>query len=240
MHTATTADSGIYHCLITFYKWICGYLPRGSVTLVLCVKSYVFSAGTAAAGCQNVCLLCSSFLFRRGKTAEGIIGRQGEALLEYLWWIPERELTLRLFFPSHFFRYLMHKYCNSDYYLSPLQRCLSLLSRTASSLLVSDIELKCKALLLPARCSKWSFALHKGSSEVQYSRPDTLPRGAVGYSVGFSYIYSVNLTDVCEDRVHHGNDNNLIIWQNRVFKMHKITNNTESKDRRQAISNFKL
>lgn len=105
----------------------------------------------------------------------------------------------------------MHKYCNSDYYLSPLQRCLSLLSRTASSLLVSDIELKCKALLLPARCSKWSFALHKGSSEVQYSRPDTLPRGAVGYLVGFSYIYSVNLTDVCEDRVHHGNDNNLII-----------------------------
>lgn len=101
----------------------------------------------------------------------------------------------------------MHKYCNSDYYLSPLQRCLSLLSRTASSLLVSDIELKCKALLLPARCSKWSFALRKGSSEVQYSRPDTLPRGAVGYSVGFSYIYSVNLTDVCEDRVHHGNDN---------------------------------
>lgn len=97
----------------------------------------------------------------------------------------------------------MHKYCNSDYYLSPLQRCLSLLSRTASSLLVSDIELKCKALLLPARCSKWSFALRKGSS-------DTLPRGAVGYSVGFSYIYSVNLTDICEDRVHHGNDNLII------------------------------
>lgn len=63
MHAATTADSGIYHCLITFYKWICGYLPRGSVTLVLCVKSYVFGAGTAAAGCQNVRLLCSSFLF---------------------------------------------------------------------------------------------------------------------------------------------------------------------------------
>lgn len=125
---------------------------------------------------------------------------------------PRARVDVEAFFSKYFFfRYLMHKYCNSDYYLSPLQRCLSLLSRTASSLLVSDIELKCKALLLPARCSKWSFALCKGSSEVQHSLPDTLPRGAVGYSVGFSYIYSVNLMDVCEDRVHHGNDNNLII-----------------------------
>lgn len=31
------------------------------------------------------------------KAAEGIIGRQEEALLEYLWWILEWELMLRLF-----------------------------------------------------------------------------------------------------------------------------------------------
>lgn len=39
MYSAATVDAGIYHFLITFYKRICGYLHRGSVTATLDMKS---------------------------------------------------------------------------------------------------------------------------------------------------------------------------------------------------------
>lgn len=122
----------------------------------------------------------------------------------------------------------MHKYCNSDYYLSPSQRCLSLLWLTASSLLISDIELKCKALLLPARYSEWSFALFKGSSEVQYSRPDILPQGAVGYSVGFSYTF------IQEVELWGQKTNQIISW-NQVLKMQQITSNDKFEMLRKSV-----
>lgn len=94
--------------------------------------------------------------------AEGITGRQEEALLEYLWWIPERELTLKLF-SEWFFRYLMHKWCNSDCYLSPSQRCLSLLSHTISSPLILTLNWSAKPCCSQQVAhSEWSFALFKG------------------------------------------------------------------------------
>lgn len=109
--------------------------------------------------------VCSAAARRswRVNAAEGITGRQGEALLEYLWWIPEWELTLRgFFFRVIFFRYLMHKWCNSECYLSPSQRCLSPLSHTISSPFILTLNWSVKPCCsLQVTHSKWSFALFK-------------------------------------------------------------------------------
>lgn len=82
---------------------------------------------------------------------------RGEALLEYLWWILEWELTLRLFF---FFRYLMHKRYNSDCYLSPLQRYLSPLSHTISSPLILTLNCECRAAAAPSKLHAENGHLH--------------------------------------------------------------------------------
>lgn len=63
--------------------------------------------------------------------AEGITGRQGGSSIRISVMDPRVRVDVEAFFSSKwFFRYLMHKWCNSGCYLSPLQRCLSLLSHT--------------------------------------------------------------------------------------------------------------
>lgn len=142
------------------------------------------------------------------KTAEGITGRQGEAPLEYLWWILEWELTLRLFylfffFQVIFFSYLMHKCCNSDCYLSPWQRCLSLLSHTVSSPLTLTLNWSAKPcgsqqdaqnghlhyLKLPPQ-SFWHF------NSMHWSSRHRLPIYLVCLTVTFVLCYKIQPSNV--------------------------------------------
>lgn len=177
MYSAARVEAGIYHCLITFYKWICGYLHRGSVTATLDMKSWLFRCRYSRSRLSERPSALQQLAVLTANAAEGITSRQGEALLEYLWWIPEWELTLRLFFSERFFffRYLMHKWCNSDCYLSPSQRCLSLLSHTISSLLILTLNWSaklCCSQQVPH--SEQSFTLFKGSQAVWIQFPNQI------------------------------------------------------------------
>ena len=139
-----TVETGIYHCLITFYKWICGYLYRGK--------------------CRGDVRYEKLTFWRRHRLSERPSARQQLAVLTAKRcrgnYRPSRGSSIRIslmdprvgvdvkafffFYQVISFRYLMHKWCNSDCYLSPSPRCLSLLSHTISFLLILTLNWSAK------------------------------------------------------------------------------------------------
>lgn len=80
MYSAARVEAGIYHFLITFYKWIWGYLHRGSVTATLDMKSWLSLCRYGRSRLSERPSALQQLAALTANAAEGITGRQGGKL----------------------------------------------------------------------------------------------------------------------------------------------------------------